>query len=1010
MQNKASILKVILLFLAIFESINAQVVIPDKGIPGSDIQSLNGIWKFKYIPSVSTGSDSAFYKNSFNVKNWKDIKVPGHWELQGFSEPRYGGDVQAGTGLYRTDFLIPGNWKSKHIYIVFDGVLYGYHLWINGKYAGTWGSSYNRMMFDITKYITIGKSNTLAVKVTTRNKGWEFDTNDCWGLSGIFRNVTLLGVPQTHIKDFTVKTYTNNNKNAQIALTVLLNKYSGSESFKDIAVAGKLFSPDGKMIKEFTSADLNLSPNVDTVTVFNSFIVENPLLWTAETPWLYNLELTLKSNDKELQRIQQKIGIRQITIENGILKVNGQAIKLRGVDHHDIDPVAGRALNDDMIIRDLVLMKQANINFIRTSHYPPHPEMIDFCDSMGIYVMCEVPFGFGDKHLTDTSYLDILIKRAKATVGRDKNHPSVIIWSIGNENPLTPIALKTGLYVKKIDNTRPVCYPQMGSYFKNNFKDIPDSVDVLSPHYGDAKTLENYAHMFNRPLIATEYAHALGLDFDKVESMWEVMYKYPGIAGGAVWHFQDQGILRVAEKKVDVDSFTESAWTDSIHYYDTQGNKGCDGLVYSNRVPQTDYWQLRKVYTPVKALDDSIIIKPGSQIIKIKINNRFDFNDLSDIHCKWMLTGDNKSIQEGWLSLKCNPHDTVSIPVSVILPEKLSANYYLLNLYFYNEQNYQFTEKTYRLWYRNNLVIANKDIGNQIVKNNTLNETNNSINALFNKTLLTIGKNSGEIKIDNIETNQLLLAGPMARTGRKNTMSSIATNTRKDSTGANLNWSPHILYNSASTFEKISPNAFKCKYKYERIDKKGEFIEGSVIYTISDSGWINVNYNFVPVNATGLFLEAGISFQVSSDFSEMRWIGNGPFPSFPGKSMLDEFGFYHLNSSDINFQGNRSKVQLMLMTDNNGNGFAITCRNADIAVEKTPEGLLLSHNALVSGRYNKGSLPDILYKAREVKEISGSFSIIPIYGKDTPGVLQKLFGSLTDMAVPYKPFYHSYDQ
>ncbi len=995
----------IVLCLLITGNLKAQVVIPSKDIVGSAVQSLNGTWEFKYIPSVSIGADSLFYKPGYNFKDWKAIKVPGHWELQGFAEPKYG-NVDAGTGLYRTDFKIPENWKTRQLFIVFDGVQYGYDVWINGNYAGTWGSSYNRQMFDISKYVIIGKTNSLAVKVTTRNKGYEFDTNDCWALSGIIRDVTLIGVPQTHLKDLTVKTYTD--KSAQIVTSVLLEKNSGSAAFSKLLLTGKLFSPQGQLVREFTSANLDMM-NKDTVRIVQQLKVDHPQLWTAETPSLYRLELTLTANGKALQKIQQEIGIRQISISNGILKLNGQALKLRGVDHHDLNPLVGRALTNEMILKDLVMMKQANINFIRTSHYPPHPKMIDLCDSLGIYVLCEVPFGYGDKNLKDSTFLEVLLKRAKGTIDRDKNHPCVIAWSIGNENAMAPIALKTGQYVKKIDNTRPICYPQVGSYFATIYKTIPDSIDILAPHYGNAETLEKYAHMFNRPIIATEYAHALGLDFDKVESMWEVMYRNPGLAGGAVWHFHDQGILRTADKKVDVNSFTYSVWADSIHYYDNFGNKGADGLVYANRIPQVDYWQLRKVYAPVKALNDSIIIKPGSQVIPVRINNRFDFTDLSKVNCRWTLTADNKPIQEGSFAMKCIPHDTLTIPVSVTLPGKLSAGFYLLNLRFYDSNHYRFTEKTYRLWSDRNQQIENKNLtvndnGQTVAANNESSYTFN-----FGKTVFTVGKQQGNIKIENSERKQLLLEGPYVRVGRKTTMSILSVRL-KDTTGVATNWEPSVLKNPVASVNLIPANAVECKYKYERVDKKGEFIDGSVIYNVSDGGWIDIKYSFTPVNATGFFPEAGISFLVPNNFSELRWIGNGPYPSYPGKSMLDEFGFYHLNSMDINYQGNRSNVQLVTMTDKNGNGFAINCKNADIAVERTPEGLLISHNALVSGRYNKNSVPDILFKASQVKSISGHFSFVPINGKVTPQLLHNLFGNLNNRAVPFKPFYHSYDQ
>ena len=245
------------------------------------------------------------------------------------------------------------------------------------------------------------------------------------------------------------------------------------------------------------------------------------------------------------------------------------------------------------------MIKAGNCNFIRTSHYPPHPRLIELCDELGIYVMCEVPFGFGDEHLTDPSYQDILYARARATVMRDKNRPSIIVWSVGNENPITDIDLATGQRVKELDPTRPICFPQVGSYFQRNFQKLPEWVDIYAPHYPVIATLRNYAATLTRPVIATEYAHALGLAAGRIQDEWDIMAASPVLAGGAVWMFQDQGLLRTAEHRMDRVQASNYVWLDSRHYYDTNQLDGVDGIVYSNRTPQVDYWQVRKVYSPV---------------------------------------------------------------------------------------------------------------------------------------------------------------------------------------------------------------------------------------------------------------------------------------------------------------------------------------------------------------------------------------------------------------------------
>jgi len=988
-------------------TLKAQVLIPQKK-GNNSVVLLNGTWKFKYIPSIKINKDSLFYKPEFNIESWSNIKVPGNWELQGFAEPMYGGALKEGTGLYRTTFTVSPKWKDQLVFIAFDGVQYGYELWVNGKYAGAFASSFNRQTFDITRFVVQEGKNVLAVKVSTRSKGWDFDTNDDWSLSGIIRDVTLFTLPKTHIKDVVVKTYTGNNKSSTVSVSTLVEKSEFAKPEPKLSISCKMTDLRGKLIKEIlASGDFN--NNSDTVSFQTTIKVDNPKLWTAETPDLYNLSITLTEDNKEIQRQHLKIGIRQVSIENGILKLNGAPVKLRGVDHHDLSPVNGKAVTEKEIRQDLELIKKANINFIRTSHYPPHHRLIELCDSMGIYVMDEVPFGFGDKNLLDSSFLPVLFNRARATIWRDKNNPSVIVWSVGNENKLIENGLKTGEYVKKLDSTRPYCFPTVGSYFSTIKDSYPKQVDILAPHYPNPDLLREYSDMFDRPMIFSEYAHALGLDFDRMEALWEIMYKSPKIAGGAVWHFFDQGILRKSEEKVDVNKFTKAVWKDSVMYYDNNDDKGGDGIVYANRVPQVDYWQVRKVYSPVKVSMDKISIRPGKQSILIKNYNRFDFTNLSEIRCSWDLYADNTIIQKGNLDLKCAPHDSVITSIDLVIPEKSSALYYLLKLKYSDKDNYQFYEKTFQL---------SSQVAAQTIEN-ILNTTpykpvlKNSNSIAFNNGVIKVDTATGMVQLSNAEGKQIIIGGPYARVGRKPGMCMVVDRDKISSdsinVGSNLPWLPPILKNPEVDVKKISSNQIQVNYKYEREGSDGEFIEGIVNFWVSDAGFIEVSYDFKPINAKGIFLETGLSFLLPKELTEFRWIGMGPYSSYPGKESLNEFGIYHLNSSDINYQGNRSGIEVAVISDKLGNGFAVFCNKENLALEKTPEGILFSHNADLSGRYNKKVLPEKLILAKDVKKISGHFTILPVSSKWS-SVLQQLFGKSDAVVKPFNPFYHSYDQ
>jgi beta-galactosidase len=832
----------------------------------------------------------------------------------------------------------------------------------------------------------------LAVEVSRLPKGWAFDIFDCWSLAGIFRDVTLFSLPKTHIKDVVVKTYVHSEQ-ARVSVKAIIEKDAKTSFSKNNAVFVRLLDPAGNLVQE-TSLAKNGMTNTksDTLSLLGTILVKKPLLWTAETPHLYTMEVSLRDNKgKECQKYIAHVGIREISWNDGIVRLNGMPIKLRGVDHHDLSPINGRAITEKEIREDLQLMRQANINFIRTSHYPPQPRLLELCDSLGFYVMDEVPFGGGEEHMNDPAYLPNLLTRAQSTVERDKNHPCVIVWSIGNENPFTPITHQTGKLVKRLDETRPICYPQIGSYFEKDFSHhLPDSVDILSPHYPSNKMLKAWSTRFDRPMIITEYAHSFGLDFGRMEKQWEMMYASPKIAGGAVWHFFDQGLLRKSAKKVNRNEYTEYAWKDSVTYYDTgEIREGVDGIVYADRTPQVDYWQVRKVYSPVIALGDTITYAAPSPHINFKLNNRSDFTNLSKVNGKWQLYADTKLLDSGSFKVDCLPHDTTSVGLDIPLPENTQFHYYYLKLIFSNQDNYPFYEKVYSII----TGQSTHDLLNEMVqKSSSLSAKENSISCDYFR--WEMDRTSGKIQLKNQNGVILIADGPYARVNRKPTM-------------ASLKMTPYVLKNPQGKVSVISEEARKVYYSFQ--DYKPS-ISGYVEYQFSNKGYITVNYHFSPDSLRKTYtLETGISFLLPSSFSEFRWIGDGPYASYPGKSKLNDFGFYHLSSEDIYYQGNRKNVDCAIFSDKRGTGFVLLANKANLAVERTSEGILVSHNAYVSGRFNKGNAPELLYSFENIKEISGSFVIIPL-NDQWPAVLKQFFGNPDQTAVPFAPFYNSYDQ
>jgi beta-galactosidase len=966
--------------------------------------SLNGTWSFKYFPTSEIGSDSLFFKDGYDTKNWSKIKVPGHWDLQGFAEPSEGG-IPPMVGLYRTTFRLSESMKGQQIFIRFEGVQYGYDFYVNGKYVASYASSYNRADFNITDKVNFSGDNTLSVKVSVRVKGYEFDNNDCWKLSGIYRGVSVFSTSNFHIDDYTVQTrLMGNNAEANIDVAVRFQD-TQKEGFSGVSLKAVLSSPEGKVIETRVVPVNSLDNKV-------SFIVKNPVLWTAETPSLYKLELQLISDNNIIDRKIQHVGIRQVSIENVVLKLNGSPLKLRGVDHHDIVPETGRTLTRKEILDDLEMIQKANINFIRTSHYPPDPRMLDMCDSLGIYVMCEVPFGGGDSHLTDSSYQDILLKRAEATLWRDKNHPCVIVWSIGNENPLTPITEVVGKYVQKADPTRPICYPQMGSYFKANYKSFPDFPDLYTPHYQGAGWIREFQKETTKPVILTEYAHAIGLSFGNLEDIWAELFRNSHFAGGAVWHFHDQGVTRKSPAPVDRSKPTVFVWKDSVTYYDTRTINGTDGIVYSDRTPQTDYWQVRKVYSPVRVVETKLPVVAGKQILKFSVYNQYDFLNLSTLKGKWTLYQNRKVAGTGTLSVNCAPHDTVSQELPIVLPVSPETDVWHLQLEFQDKNKIMVCNHTIELQTGHGFnkvleeILAEREKGQLNVEKKP-----EGSSVSYNGFYYDFQNNDLSVKImDNQEGSKPLAVGLYAHTGRALKISDM---TMKGE-GEEMYWEPHLL--PATQIEKLEETKnggsfhLSANASFFRGEKfPGQRLVGSLDYLVSGNGVLTVNYRWKPENATGMFLEAGVSFMLPEQITDFIWLGDGPYPSHPDKYLLADYGAHYLKKGDLNFNGNRANVNVAVLTDSNGNGIAILGDHSNISVEVLNNQVILSHNAKLMGVGNKGSRAQEKLYGESMGEIYGTFKIIPLRANQWPAKLVELLGVPDASLRPFQPFYHSYD-
>ena len=619
------------------------------------MRRLNGEWALKVIEGTADTDEVPAQDGS-----WGKIPVPGCWEAYGYCKPSYD-KANPLTGYYRTTFSVPTEWKGKRIVLRLDGVLYGYDLWINGKKAGSWRSGYNTALFDITPYINKKRgSQELAMRVITRFPGSDFDYNDDWAPSGIFRDVTLMAVPETHLSDLTIHAKLSGEVSVD---TEIANAKKGT------TVKHEIYDMQGNMV--------------------GTSKVDNPQLWTAETPYLYTLRTMLMQKKDTLQVFTNRFGFRETTIEGNVLKLNGKSIKLRGVTCHSTDPVTVKVINEASILRDMKLMKEASVNYIRTSHYPREPRFYELADSLGFYVIDEVPFGFGDKLLSDTAYYPVLQQRAQATIRRDKNHPSVIIWSLGNENPLTDICIRLGEYVSsELDPSRPYCYPQVGSYFRRFFegekaKGFPSKAPIYSPHYPTTGQIAGFYQHRDRPVIFTEYCHTLGISLEDHDRQWEIIQRTPGIAGGSVWEWVDQG-MPFKDSLDNRYGYEEKVFTSDNGGFEMYGNKGTDGLLYADRTPLPNYYELRRNYARafVSSLKGNVLT----------IVNRYDFLNLKDnVTFRWTLTCDRDTVRTGAFTIDCAPHDSATYRME--LPEQTGLS--LLCFDVVDAQGHEFLEQSF---------------------------------------------------------------------------------------------------------------------------------------------------------------------------------------------------------------------------------------------------------------------------------------------------------------------------
>jgi beta-galactosidase len=642
--------------------------------------SLTGTWKFNWVPKPAD-RPLDFYKTDFDHKLWGDIKVPGNWELLGHGTPIY---LNVGypfvknppyiahndnpVGSYIREFDMPSSWQNRRTFIHFESGLAAMYLWINGEKVGYSQGTKNAVEFDITPYVRKGR-NKIAVEGYRWSDGSYLEDQDFWRLSGFDRGIHLYSTDIVRIADFFAHPQLDSNyKNGELKVDVKLE--NATSDSKIVFVEMELVDASGKIIAK-NGEWVTVNGKTSAEKVLNQK-VRNPALWSAETPHLYSLILKLSDDKKNtIEYVSHKIGFRTVEIKGGVLLVNGKYVNLKGVNMHEHHPVNGHVMDRETMIKDLRLMKQFNVNAVRTSHYPHSTIWYKLCDEYGIYVVDEANIeshgmGYGKENMAfnpiwDAAHLD----RTYSLVERDKNHPSVIIWSLGNEASNGDVFKKTYEWIKARDNSRPVQYEQAKE---------TEATDIICPMYAGPERIAEYARKpgIYRPMILCEYSHAMGNSTGNLKEYWEIIRAHRALQGGFIWDWVDQGILTKDENK---NPYYAYGGDFNAKHYDHQENFCLNGIVWPDRTPNPQLFEVKKVYQDI--LFEAKDLNKGL----ISIYNEFCFTNLKNYQFKWELIKNGEKVADSFFAVDVEPLLRKEIKLNLPAVNIQSGEEYFLNIY-----------------------------------------------------------------------------------------------------------------------------------------------------------------------------------------------------------------------------------------------------------------------------------------------------------------------------------------
>ncbi len=914
-------------------------------------KSLDGQWKFKWSKNPSERPKD-FYKTDYDVTEWAKIRVPASWQTEGFGTAIYLNEKYPfhperpvnpplipedynPVGSYRTTFTVPANWDGRDTYIHLGGVKSAFYIWVNGKKVGYSQGSMTPAEFNLNSYLQKG-DNQLSVEVYRWSDGSYLEDQDMWRFSGIFRSVYLYSTPKVHLLDFFVRAQLDDRYEDGLLHITAKVRNSSKENIKAAKVEAYLYDDKGMMIGNTPIAESKTSSDIPSLMLGVADLyatIENPNKWTAETPNLYTVILVLKDDKGNvLEAARSTTGFRTIEIKDGMLLVNGVSVKLKGTNIHDHDPFHGRAVDYKWIEKDLKLMKQCNMNAVRFSHYPHDPRYYDLFDKYGMYVIDEgnlethgISFRRDLLPGSDPQWTDACLERMKRMVERDKNHPSVIIWSLGNEAGNGENFKIMASYIRTVDPSRPIHYQHMNSV-----------ADVESYMYPSPKNLGEIASDpgITKPIILSEYAHSMGNSTGNMEIYWNIINNHKNLIGGLIWDWVDQGLYKKDDKG-------KMFWA----YGGDMGDKVNDanfcinGIVQPDRTPEPEYYEVKHVYQYVKLTPTNLA---EGQFF---IHNSYYHSDLSNYELQWNLTQDGKVIQSGLidtLQTPANSRERIQLPFKK--PELVPGCEYWFNISFHLKKGEFWAEKGFKVaWDQFKMPWAvapapEKDLSG--MKPVRFEQSDNSIVVSSEGFKISVNKKDGSLANYNWNGNDLISGSLQPNYWRAPTDNDVAG--FRGELDAWKNAASGRIVNNVSV---VQPEQNIVVISVEGTLAVGKSLWNAT-YTIYGDGIVKIAQQLFPIGDVPDYIpKIGSEMRIPKEYNKMNWYGRGPWENYLDRQTGASVGVYSgwVDSLWTDYvrpqeNGNRCDVRWVAFTNNSGNGI-LAVGDPTISVSAWPYSL-----------------------------------------------------------------------